>query len=89
MGMSAHASSNVESVVLNDGTVVNGNEISNTHYIPFTSKIDFLELNEGSKIESSDIKTVKFKANLSNKFLKTGIQVQARAVRIGGDGSGG
>ena len=86
--MSAHASSNVESVVLNDGTTVNGKEISNTHFIPLTNKIDFIELSEGSRIESTDIKAVNFKTLLSNKFLKPGIEVQA-AVRIGGDGSGG
>jgi hypothetical protein len=89
MSMSAHASTNVESVVLNDGTMVNGNEILNTHFIPLTNKIDFIELFEGSRIESNDIQTVNFKTLLSNKFLKTGIQVQARATRIGGDGSGG
>ena len=88
MGMSAHASTNVDSVVLNDETIVNANEILNAHFIPLTNKIDFIELSEGSRIESNDIKTVNFKTLLSNKFLKTGIQVQA-ATRVGGDGSGG
>lgn len=88
MGMTAHASSNVESVVLNDGTVVAGNEISDAHFVPFSNQIDFLELTEGSKIESSDIKTVNFKKLFPNKFQNSFNQVRA-AVRVGGDGSGG
>lgn len=87
--MAAHASSRVESVVLNDGSVVKGNEISNAHFFSHTNRIDFIELSEGSRVESNDIKTVNFKTILSNKFLKTGIQVQSRVVRTGGDGSGG
>ena len=88
MGTSAYASSNVESVILNDGTIVIGKEISKTHLIPLTKKIDFIELSEGSRIESNDIKIVNFKTQLSNKFQRPGIQVQA-AVKSGGDGSGG
>ncbi len=85
MAMSAHAS-NLESVVLNDGTIVNASEILNAHFIPLTNKIDFIELTEGSRIESDDIKTVNFKTLLTNKFLRPGIQIQSR---VGGDGSGG
>lgn len=83
LSLGAHASTlKVESVILNDDSVVNSNEISAIH-------IDYIDLSEGSRIESSDIKKIILKNHLKGDSSRPGLEFNA-AIKIGGgDGSGG
>ena len=72
----------LESITLKDNSVVTKQEIFATHF-NLDKSVDFVELNDGSKIEGSEINHINF--NINPKF---GVQTRA-AVRTGGDGSGG
>jgi hypothetical protein len=74
--------SSVESITLKDNSVISQNKISRTHF-NLDNTIDFVELNDGSKVEGIEVKKVNF--SLKQRF---GIQTMG-AVRTGGDGSGG
>jgi hypothetical protein len=88
LGLNAHASTpKIESVILNDGTVIKGSEIASVRIFSYINTVDYIALKEGSRIESSDIKKVIFKD--SGSTSKTGLENQVNGVRSGGDGSGG
>ena len=90
MGLNAHASTlKVDSVILNDDSIVAGSEVSTFHIFPYINTVDYIDLKEGSRIESSDIKKVIFKNHFNGGSSKPGIEFQARAAKVGGDGSGG
>ncbi len=89
LSANSYSAMRIDSIKLNDDSVITANQIETPHFAPITNEIDYVDLLDGSRVESTEIKTINFKSNLSNKFLKSGIEVQARAVRIGGDGSGG
>ena len=83
LGLNAQASMlKVESVVLNDDSIINSNEISAIHF-------DYIDLNEGSRIESSDIKKIILKNHLNGDSSRPGFEFNAAAKMSGGDGSGG
>lgn len=74
--------SSVESITLKDNSVISNSEISFTH-LNLDKSVDFIELNDGSKIEGYEVKNISFST-------KAGLRLQSRgAVRTGGDGSGG
>ncbi len=74
--------SNVESVTLINDSLISGKNITAAH-LNFDKSVDFIELNDGSRIEGSEIKNISFTA-------KSFFRLQVRgAVRTGGDGSGG
>jgi hypothetical protein len=88
LGLNAHASTpKIESVILNDGTIIKSNEIASVHIFSYINTVDYIALKEGSRIESSDIKKVIFKD--SDFTSKASINNQVNGVRSGGDGSGG
>lgn len=89
LSANSYSATRINSIKLNDDSIVTENQIETTHFAPFTNEIDYVDLLDGSRIESTEIKSINFKSNLENKFLKSGIQVQAKIVRTGGDGSGG
>ncbi len=74
--------SSVESITLIDNSIVLGKEITVAH-LNLDKSVDFIEMKDGSKIEGSEIKNLRFST-------KAGLRLQTRgAVRTGGDGSGG
>lgn len=90
MGLNAHASTlKVDSVVLTDDSVVAGSEVSTLHIFPYINTIDYIELKEGSRIESSDIKKVIFKNRFNSDSSRPGLGFQTFGAKVGGDGSGG
>lgn len=78
----AMASIRIESITLKDNSNLELSEITQA-YIKADKTVDFIELNDGSRIEGSEVKNI----SLSKKN-ESRIQTRA-AVRIGGDGSGG
>lgn len=90
MGLNAHASTlKVDSIILTDDSVVVGSEVSSLHIFPYINTVDYIDLKEGSRIESSDIKKIIFKNHFNGDSSRPGIEFQARAAKVGGDGSGG
>lgn len=72
--------SNINSITLNDSTIISGNEITGIFN-------DYLELKEGTRIESTEIKEIKFK-NQSN--FRNSTETQTLSIkRGGGEESGG
>ena len=65
LNFSAHAR-NVRAILLTDNTVIQKNEISRIHFRTLEN-IDYVELKEGSRVESIDIKKVHF---IDQKYLK-------------------
>lgn len=82
LSTNAMATLKIESVILNDNSNLSVSEISKA-FINADKSVDFIELNDGSRVEGSEVKNI----SLSKKFES---RVQTRgAVRTGGDGSGG
>lgn len=78
----AMASTKIESITLINNSNLEISEIAQA-YIKADKTVDFIELNDGSRIEGSEVKNI----SLSKKFES---RIQERgAVRTGGDGSGG
>ena len=90
LGLNAHATVlRINSVILNNETIIKNNEISAVHFLPYINTVDFIELNIGSRIESTDIKKIIFQEFIKSNSSRPGIEYQDRGVRTGGDGSGG
>jgi hypothetical protein len=79
----------IESLVLNDGSIIGSDKISNVHIFPYIKTIDYIDLNEGSRIESSEIKKVNFLNRLEGHSSGLRMGNQAFMTKVGGDGSGG
>jgi hypothetical protein len=80
IGLEIQASTlNIAGIVLKDNTRIKRNEISSISMNQELRSIDFIQLKEGIRIESSEIKSI---INFSEKAM-----IQAKVK--GGDGSGG
>ena len=88
LSLNAYASTpKINSITLNDETVIESNEISRVHYFGSIKIIDYIELNSGSRIESIEIKNISYQNKFQGTSNKPGAQVLAGAKS--GDGSGG
>ena len=84
LSFSAHSAySRIDSVVLTDYSIISGQEISAINTLD--SKVDYIELESGSRVEFSEIKQINFK----NKTQENSYQYHAKKISVGGDGSGG
>ena len=89
LSLNAHASAlKIESVVLKDGSIIGSDEISAVHIFKFINTVDYIELKEGTRIESTEIKEVNFQNLSFGKSSNPKFNFQAGA-KTGGDGSGG
>jgi hypothetical protein len=93
LSLSANARlAQVKLITLSDDSIISSQDISAIHLAPDKSSIDFIELNEGAKIESSEIKNVYFqnssipKVKDNNAYENFNNTLFAKG---GGDGSGG
>lgn len=84
IGSNANASLAIKSIELNDSTVVDVSEIEAINVHNSDSAIESVETTSGIIIDGSEVKKVHFFRSFGQKF-----GVEARAVKIGGEGSGG
>jgi len=79
----------IKTIVLNDNSIIESSSISAVHIFPYINTVDYIDLKEGSRIESSDIKKVIFQDFFSTASSRFGTKDQMNSARVGGDGSGG
>lgn len=84
LSFSAHSFAKIDSIVLNDNTIISAKEIAAINSHSFTNELDFVELEIGSRIESSEIKEIIFKDQKQNGAKDFEVN-----FKVGGDGSGG
>lgn len=84
IGSSANASLAIKSIELNDSTIIDVSEIEAVNVYNIDSTIESVETTSGTIIDGTEVKRVHFLRSLSPRF-----NVQARGMKIGGEGSGG
>lgn len=78
---SFNSSKHIKSIILNDDSIIFRNDILSAH-LRINNSVDFIELNDGSRIEGSEVKSINY--NNKPKF-----DFEVYGAKKSGDGSGG